>query len=84
MRRREDVTRDGVIVLGRGKEDAVGVADLPAEGLHDRRVRAAGLEIGIDEGKVLGVDVLHPHPGDEFVAELGGFTRRRRRQRKDW
>lgn len=81
MRRREGVTRDGVIVLGRGKEDAVGVEDLLAEGLHGRRVRAASLEIGVDEGKVLGVDVLHPHPGDEFIAQLGGFTRRGRRDR---
>ena len=49
------LTGDGVVVLGRGEEEAVGVADLGAERLDGRReaCAAVGLEVGVEHGQVL-------------------------------
>lgn len=66
-------TCDGVVVLGRGEEEAVGLADLGAEGLDGgREAAAAGLEVGVDEGEVGDVEVVDAQPRDGVLAHLRG------------
>lgn len=72
----EGHTGDGVVVLGRAEEEAVGLADLGAEGLdggrEDGAAAAAGLKVGVDDGQVGDVELVDAEPRDGVLAHLRG------------
>ena len=80
---RDRRTCDGVVVLWRAEEEAVGLADLGAEGLDGGREAGAavGLEVGVDERQVGDVEVVDAQARDGVLAHLRGcqgrFSRRR-------
>ena len=70
-RSKEARTCDGVVVLGRAEEEAVGSADPVAEGLDGRREPSiCRLEVGVEQRQVGYVDVLHAQPRDGLLAHL--------------
>jgi hypothetical protein len=73
--------RDGVVVLGRREQEAVGGAHLAAERLDGRRERAGAraLQVGVQQRQLRDVHVLHLQPRDRLPADLRGCARARAR-----
>lgn len=68
-------TGDGVVVLGRTEEDAVGLLDLAAECLDGGReaFAAVGLEVGVEERQIGDVEVVDAQARDGLLAHLRGW-----------
>lgn len=70
------LTGDGVVVLGRGEEEAVGLEDLGAERLDGGREAAVGVdEVGVEHWQVGDVEVVdvQVQPRDGVLAQLRGW-----------